>query len=68
MTDADLDECHGTVSEIAWDGKRVRMYHYVATWEFPYTIGCMRGTFKRADVMKIAGPPPGMFGGPPPRN
>jgi hypothetical protein len=43
------------------------MYHYVATWEFPYTIGCMRGAYRREDVMKIAGPPPGMFGRPPPR-
>ncbi|HEY7991300.1 MAG TPA: YHYH protein [Stellaceae bacterium] len=67
LTDADLDECHGRVSEITWDGKRARMFHYVATWEFPYTIGCMRGAYKRDDVMKIAGPPPGMFGGPPPR-
>ncbi|HEX4111108.1 MAG TPA: YHYH protein [Stellaceae bacterium] len=59
MADANLDECHGRVSEITWDGRRVRMYHYVATWEFPYTIGCMRGAYNREDVMKLAGPPPG---------
>jgi hypothetical protein len=68
MTDADLDACHGTVSTITWDGKERRIYHYVATWEYPYTIGCMRGTWRRDDVRKIAGPPPGTFGGPPPRN
>ena len=34
------------------------MYHYHATWDFPYTAGCMRGTYRMSDVMKIAGPPP----------
>jgi hypothetical protein len=68
MASADLDECHGRLSTVMWDGKPTLIYHYVATWDFPYTIGCMRGAFRREDVMKIAGPPPGMFGGPPPRN
>ena len=68
MTDADLDACHGMVSSITWDGKPRRIYHYVATWEYPYTIGCMRGTFRREDVMKIAGPPPAFFGRPSPQN
>jgi hypothetical protein len=44
MTNADLDECHGTTSPVMWDGKLVTMYHYVATQEFPYTVGCFRGT------------------------
>jgi hypothetical protein len=44
LTNADLDECHGTISEVDWDGQRVTMYHYVATYEYPYTIGCYRGT------------------------
>jgi hypothetical protein len=44
MTNADLDACHGTTSKVMWNGKKVRMYHYVATWEFPYTVGCFRGT------------------------
>ena len=44
LTDADLDECHGTTSEITWDGRQVVMYHYVATYEYPYTLGCYRGT------------------------
>jgi YHYH protein len=43
-TDADLDECHGITSEIALHGKTVNMYHYVLTHEYPYTIGCFRGT------------------------
>ncbi len=66
MTSADLDDCHGRVSTVMWDGKPIEMYHYVATWDFPYTIGCMRGTYKIEDVFKIAGPPP--RGGPPPKN
>lgn len=44
LTDADLDECHGHTHVITWDGKQVSMYHYHATAEFPYTIGCYRGT------------------------
>ncbi|HUF84154.1 MAG TPA: YHYH protein, partial [Acidimicrobiia bacterium] len=44
LTNADLDECHGHTHEIEWDGETVEMYHYHATYEFPYTIGCFRGT------------------------
>lgn len=47
LTSADLDECHGTTSEIEWDGKEVTMYHYVMTRDFPYTVGCFRGIAKR---------------------
>ena len=43
-TNADLDECHGITSEIMWNGKMVNMYHYVETQEYPYTIGCYRGS------------------------
>ena len=42
-TDADLDVCHGRTSPVAWDGGTVSMYHYVATLEYPYTVGCLRG-------------------------
>ncbi|HRW38434.1 MAG: YHYH protein [Acidimicrobiales bacterium] len=44
LTDADLDECHGHTHTITWDGEQVEMYHYHATREFPYTVGCFRGT------------------------
>jgi hypothetical protein len=50
MTNADLDVCHGTTSKIKLDGKLQRSYHYVATREFPYTIGCFRGTVIAANV------------------
>jgi len=41
----ELDECHGMTSIIEWDGKMVEMYHYVINNEFPYSVGCLRGTF-----------------------
>jgi len=43
LTNADLDSCHGHTHEITWDGKKQRLYHYHATWEYPYTVGCYRG-------------------------
>jgi YHYH protein len=43
LTNADLDVCHGHIHEIEWDRTRVNLYHYHATWEYPYTIGCYRG-------------------------
>jgi len=43
-TNADLDECHGRTSPIQLDGQVVTMYHYSATYEFPYFVGCYRGT------------------------
>lgn len=43
-TNADLDRCHGRSSPIELDGKVVESYHYAATYEFPYFIGCFSGT------------------------
>jgi hypothetical protein len=43
-TNADLDECHGRTSPVLIDGQLVTTYHYSATLEFPYTIGCYKGT------------------------
>jgi hypothetical protein len=44
ITNDDLDACHGRTSTISISGKRVRTYHYNVTAEYPYTIGCFRGT------------------------
>ena len=44
VSGADLDECHGHVSEIEWDGATTNMYHYHATQAHPYTLGCFKGT------------------------
>lgn len=52
-TNLDLDVCHGHTHPVEWDGKRASLYHYHATWEYPYTIGCFRGT-----PIKISRPTP----------
>lgn len=44
LRNADLDECHGHAHAIAWDGASVVLYHYHATREYPYTLGCFRGS------------------------
>jgi len=43
LTDDDLDACHGRTSTVLWNGKPTRIYHYDATAEYPYTLGCFRG-------------------------
>jgi hypothetical protein len=44
LTNEDLDACHGHTHMIEWDGQLVEMYHYHATHEFPYVVGCFKGT------------------------
>lgn len=44
LSSADLDECHGHTHDIEWDGEIVNMYHYHWTYDFPYNVGCLRGT------------------------
>lgn len=44
LNTSDLDECHGIVSQINLDGKKVTMYHYVMTQDYPYSVSCYRGT------------------------
>jgi hypothetical protein len=39
-TNVDLDECHGRTSPVLLDGTVVTTYHYSATLEFPYALGC----------------------------
>lgn len=58
LTNADLDECHGRTSEVRWDGQMVTMYHYVLTREYPYTIGCFRGTPVQGNARRDTGAPP----------
>ena len=43
LTNAELDACHGRTGPVVWDGETVNLYHYVATAEYPYTLGCYRG-------------------------
>jgi hypothetical protein len=44
LRNTDLDECHGHTHAIPVNGQMVTQYHYHATHEFPYTLGCFRGT------------------------
>lgn len=44
LTTADLDTCHGIVSEVTLDGKNTTTYHYVLTQDYPYSVSCYRGT------------------------
>ena len=44
LENSDLDACHGHTGKVKLDGEKVRTYHYEATREFPYTVGCFRGT------------------------
>jgi YHYH protein len=43
LTNVDLDECHGHAHMIFWGGQPMWLYHYHATNEYPYTLGCFRG-------------------------
>jgi hypothetical protein len=56
-----LDACHGTTSGVPWNGQMTRIYHYVATLEYPYTISCYHGT----PIPSGHGGGPGGGGGPP---
>lgn len=44
LTNHDLDECHGHTHEVTIDGEAVETFHYHATWEYPYVVGCFHGT------------------------
>ena len=44
LTNADLDAGHDRTSTVAWNGKKQKVFHYAATLEYPYTIGCFHGT------------------------
>ncbi|GAC1336930.1 MAG: YHYH protein [Acetobacteraceae bacterium] len=58
LTTAKLDECHGLVSEITWEGRKVAMYHYVLTRDFPYSVSCFKGTPTRNAFPPLPGAPP----------
>ncbi len=65
LTNGDLDACHGHSHTVIWDGAAKAIYHYHLTDEYPYSIGCFRGTPVRSDLAGERPPPP--HGRPPPR-
>jgi len=44
LANLDLDAYHGHTHTVTWRGKQTRMFHYHATPDYPYTVGCYRGT------------------------
>jgi hypothetical protein len=57
LSSADLDACHGRTSTVEWNGEKRRMYHYVMTLDFPYTVACYRGTpITEAEGLNIRNP------------
>lgn len=44
LVNADLDECHGHSHALTINGTTITQYHYHATKEYPYTVGCFKGT------------------------
>lgn len=39
-----LDACHGHTHAVYWNGSLQTIYHYHFTPEYPYSLGCYRGT------------------------
>ncbi len=70
LTNADLDICHGTTSEIDIpDGlggfTRKLTYHYVLNREYPHSVGCFRGKVNYNQALGPDDPPntpPGALG------
>ncbi|MFN7226165.1 MAG: YHYH protein [Holosporales bacterium] len=59
LRNEDLDECHGHIGSVKLDGKMVdNVYHYHATHEFPYTIGCFKGKPVQLPPSPNSPPPP----------
>lgn len=44
LQSADLDECHGHSHTVVWEGSQRTIYHYHLSEDFPYSVGCYRGT------------------------
>lgn len=57
LTTADLDECHGIISQVVLDGKPVTTYHYVMTQDFPYSLSCFRAAPSNAPNQPNSGKP-----------
>lgn len=63
LTNANLDECHGRTSAVLWNDTYTSTYHYVATLEYPYVVGCFHGTSTVKQSSAVMGPRQG----PPPQ-
>lgn len=50
LTNEDLDECHGHIGRIKWNGRWRNMYHYHVNNEYPYGPGCYRGAVSKSGM------------------
>ncbi len=73
LNNSDLNECHGHRHAVDWDGVETDIYHYHATLEYPYTVGCFKGRPQTLQGLKQGGgsrerprPPSGQSQRPPP--
>jgi hypothetical protein len=48
LSNDDLDACHGRRSRVWLEGHWRKTYHYHATLEYPYTLGCFHGKARYA--------------------
>jgi len=44
VTNAELDACHGHTHPVEWNGSIQNIYHYHVNNQFPFAVGCFRGT------------------------
>lgn len=44
VKNAELDQCHGHTHPVEWNGKMENIYHYHLNNEYPFSVGCFRGT------------------------
>jgi hypothetical protein len=44
VTNAELDTCHGHIHPVEWNGSIQNIYHYHLNREYPFSVGCFRGT------------------------
>jgi hypothetical protein len=44
VTNKNLDACQGHEGPVMWNDTVQNIYHYHMNDEYPYTIGCLRGT------------------------
>lgn len=44
-----LDKCHGRTAKVKFNGKKKKIYHYVINDEYPYILGCFKGTATSRD-------------------
>lgn len=63
VTNDQLDVCHGHSHKLTVKGKKKTVYHYHTTNQYPYTLGCFRGTPVKTKSQQPGGQQPQQPGG-----